>query len=48
VYLLKNGNRQVWVESTINYLSNINCNYMLSFDYHDNLLNRMRNNKFET
>ena len=26
----------------INYLSNINCNYVISFDYYDNLLKRMR------
>ena len=34
VYLLKNGKKQVWVESTINYLSNIG--------YCNNLLKRMR------
>ena len=36
--------------STINYLSNINCNEMINFDYRDNLLKRMRNlnNKVET
>ena len=42
MYLLKNGKIQVWVEGTINYLSNINCNYMISFSYHNNLLKRMR------
>ena len=42
VYLLKNGKRQVLVESTINYLSNINCNYRISFGYHNNL-KKMRN-----
>ena len=41
-YLLKNGKIQVWVESTINYLKNINCNYMISFGYHNILLKRMR------
>ena len=39
---LKNGKIQVWVDSTINYLSNINCNFMISFSYHNNLLKRMR------
>ena len=42
VYLLKNGKIQVWVECTINYLNNINCNYMISFDYHNKLLKIMR------
>ena len=28
----KNERIQVWVESIINYLSNINCNYIISFD----------------
>ena len=42
VYLLKNGKIQVWVKSTINYLSNINCSYMISFGYHNKLLKRMR------
>ena len=37
VYLLKNGKIQVSVESTINFLSNINCNYMISFCYHNKL-----------
>ena len=41
-YLLKNGKIQVWVESIINYLNNINCNYMISFGYHNILLKRMR------
>ena len=36
--LLKNGQRQVWVKSTINCLSNINCNYMIIFGYHNNFL----------
>ena len=42
MYLLKNGKIQVWVESTIYYLSNINCNYMINFGYHSILLKRMR------
>ena len=36
MYLLKNWKIQVWVES------NINCNYMIFFYYHNNLLKRMR------
>ena len=34
----------------INYLNNINCHYAISFDYHDNLLERKKilNDKFET
>ena len=34
----------------IYYLSNINCNYVISFNYYDNLLKRMRNlnDKFKT
>lgn len=33
----------------ITYLSNINCNCVMSIDYHDNFSKRMRNlyNKFE-
>ena len=42
VYWLKNGKRQVLVENTINYLSNINCIYRISFSYHNNLLKKMR------
>ena len=42
VYLLKNEKIQVWVDSTVNYFSNINCNYKKSFCYHNNLLKRMR------
>ena len=43
VYLLKNGEKQDWVKSIINF------NYMIRFDYHDNFLKMMRilNNKFE-
>ena len=36
------GKIQVWVKSTINYLGNINCNYMINFGYHNKLLKRMR------
>ena len=34
----------------MNYLSNINCYYKISFDYYDNLLKWMRNfnSKFKT
>ena len=42
VYLLKNEKIQVSVETTINYLRSTNCNYMISFDYHNNLFKRMR------
>ena len=28
---------------SINYLSNINCKFVMKFGYHDNLLKRMRN-----
>ena len=27
---------------SINYLSNINCKFVMRFGYHDNLLKRMR------
>jgi len=37
----------VWFKSTINYLSNINCNYIINFDYHDNLIKGMRNLKLK-
>ena len=32
----------------INYLNNINYNYVINFDYHDNLFKKMKNfhNKF--
>ena len=42
--------KKLWVESTSSYLSNINCNYMISFNYHDNLFKKIRNliNKFES
>ena len=40
VYLLKNGKRQVLIESTINYLSNINCNYRISFGYYQGCQDR--------
>ena len=42
VYLLKNRKIQVWVKCIINYMININCNYMISFCYHNNLLKRIR------
>ena len=42
VYLFKNEKIQVWVETTINYLCSTNCNYMISFYYHNNLFKRMR------
>ena len=55
VYLLKNRKEKKkslgWeYYTTINYLSTIHCNYMISFDYHDNLLKRIKNlnNIFET
>ena len=32
----------MYLNVPINYLSNINCNYVISFDYYDNLLKRMR------
>ena len=32
----------MYLNVPINYLSNINCNYVINFDYHDNLLKRMR------
>ena len=31
----------------IYYLSNINCNYVISFNYYDNLLKRMINLKLK-
>ena len=37
----------VYLNVRINYLSNFNCNYVISFDYHDNLLKRMGNLKFK-
>ena len=33
---------QILVKSTINYLSNINCNYRISFSYHNNPFKKMR------
>ena len=40
----------MYLNVSINYLSNINFNYVMSFDYDNNLLKRMRNlnNTFET
>ena len=37
----------IYLNISINCLSNINCNYMINFDYHDNLLKRIRNLKFK-
>ena len=42
VCLQKNGKIRVLVKSTINYLSYINCNYIISFGCHNNLIKRMR------
>ena len=40
----------MYLNVPINYFSNINCNYALSFNYYVNLFKKMRNlnNKFET
>ena len=32
----------MYLNVPINHLSNINCNYVISFDYYDNLFKRMR------
>ena len=32
----------MYLNVPINHLSNINYNYVISFDYHDNLLKRIR------
>ena len=32
----------IYLNLSTNYLSNNNCNYMVSFDYHDNPLKRMK------
>ena len=32
----------MYLNVPFNHLSNINCNYVISFDYYDNLLKRMR------
>ena len=39
-----------FAEVSINCFSNINCNYVICFDYDDNLLKKMKilNNKFKT
>ena len=37
----------IYLNVRINYLSNFNCNYVISFDYHDNLLKRMGNLKLK-
>ena len=38
------GDEDSWtpLESTINYLNNINCIYIISFGYHNTLLKKMR------
>ena len=33
----------MYLNVSINYLSNINCIIMMRFSYHDNLLKRMKN-----
>ena len=35
----------LYLNPPINYLNNINCNYVISFDYHRILLKRIRNLK---
>ena len=32
----------MYLYMSINYLNNINCKFVMRFDYHDNLLKRMR------
>ena len=32
----------MYLNVSINYLSNINCKYVMRFDYHDNFFKRMR------
>ena len=34
--------QSTWLCIPINHLSKINCNYVISFDYYDNLLERIR------
>ena len=36
------SNQSIWVKCIINCLSNVNCNYMIIFYYHDNILKRVR------
>ena len=36
----------LYLKVSFNYLSNINSKFMIRFDYHDNLLKRMRNLNF--
>ena len=36
----------MYLNVSINYLSNMNCKFVMRFDYHDNLLKE--NEKFET
>ena len=33
----------MYLNVSINYLSNINCKFVMRFEYHDNLLKRIRN-----
>ena len=33
----------MYLNMSINYLSNINCKFVMRFDYHDSLFKRMRN-----
>ena len=33
----------MYLNVPINNLSNVNCKFVMRFDYHDNLLKRMRN-----
>ena len=33
----------MYLNVSINYLSNINCKFVMWFEYHDNLLKRIRN-----
>ena len=36
------SSQSIWVKCIINCLSNVNCNYMIIFYYHDNILKRVR------
>ena len=33
----------MYLNVSINYLSNINCKFVMKFNYHDNFLKKMRN-----
>ena len=37
----------IYLNVLINYLNNINCNYVISYDYYDNYLKRTRNLKLK-